>query len=499
MNAHLAGLVLGVAAVAAGQVPGGARNVTVDATTQPAEPSEALKARYTTLQELYERAAPSVVKVSALGGGKTIQSGSGFFVAKGGVLVTNWHVVNHPEVSALRVKTAGGREVRADLLAFDVKADLAVLRVTAPLTSAPVLQGRNADSVKVGEGAVTIGCPGSLALSFGKGIVSGIRTAEDVRTAIRNAMRFDAKEPDHGYKYVQTDAGVYHGNSGGPLLDLEGRVLGVATLRIPDSQLGFAIEWRAVADLLKKADPARPVDLAEVRKKRPATARGRWGKPSTVKQLALAIRQARGALYCTRCFGSGVIRVSVGTRRTVKRPGAWGGGKDSVISTKRVPRGCPICGGVGTTTKTSLLYKRLCAVASTLVRLEPGKGQTGAGWKKAGELFDDSAFHYVSHARGLMASARAVLGSPQRHVGEPTVFVGRVRAVAFEKSATYLLVRIYGSEQDVFVVSRAHITVLKGQWCAIVGLVAGAVVDSPIVLAVSVASVHPNPRRRSVK
>ena len=149
-------------------------------------------------------------------------SGSGFIIDPTGIIVTNKHVID----GALNITVlfSDGGSARATLVAVAAFVDLAVLKVDVdrPL---PVLKWGNSEALRVGQGVLAIGNPLGLGLSVSAGIVSALnRNIEDTP--------FD--------NYIQTDAAINHGNSGGPMVDLNGDVVGVDTaLYNPDEAGGF--------------------------------------------------------------------------------------------------------------------------------------------------------------------------------------------------------------------------------------------------------------------
>ena len=148
--------------------------------------------------------------------------GSGFIIDPGGIIVTNKHVID----GALDIKVlfSDGDRVPARLVAVAAMLDLAVLKVDVdrPL---PVLKWGNSEALQVGDAVLAIGNPLGLGMSVSAGIVSALnRDIQDTP--------FD--------NYIQTDAAINHGNSGGPLVDLDGEVIGVDTaLYNPDEAGGF--------------------------------------------------------------------------------------------------------------------------------------------------------------------------------------------------------------------------------------------------------------------
>ena len=148
--------------------------------------------------------------------------GSGFIIDPAGIIVTNKHVIDG--AISVNVLFSDGNRASASLLAVAGMADLAVLKVTVdrPL---PILKWGNGGTLRVGDAVLAIGNPLGLGLSVSAGIVSALnRDIQDTP--------FD--------NYIQTDAAINHGNSGGPMVDLKGDVVGVDTaLYNPDEVGGF--------------------------------------------------------------------------------------------------------------------------------------------------------------------------------------------------------------------------------------------------------------------
>ncbi|HDI12190.1 MAG TPA: PDZ domain-containing protein, partial [Candidatus Bathyarchaeota archaeon] len=196
----------------------------------------------TWLAEIYEEVKDSVVliRVTLKGGG--LVQGSGFvydysgFSYSGPVIITNYHVV-HEFVSdnalSLSVTFANGNGYAAEVKGIDPYADLAILIVNdAPPQEFKPLQLVNSSTLKVGDPVIAIGNPFGLVGSMTTGIVSALG-------------RSISEEYTGGFvipNVIQTSAPINPGNSGGPLLNCLGKVVGVTTAIVADSQgVGFAI------------------------------------------------------------------------------------------------------------------------------------------------------------------------------------------------------------------------------------------------------------------
>ena len=178
------------------------------------------------LADLVARASPSVVGVEHRGG-----QGSGLVIAPDGLVLTNAHVARGGG-GRLGVRLPGGDAARAERVGEDPRTDLAVIRVEARGLSPLPLADR---PLRVGELVIAIGNP----LGFERTVTLG------VVSALHRQLPSPAGQLDG---LVQTDAAVNPGNSGGPLLDAEGRVAGVTTAMVPWAHgLAFAIPARTAA------------------------------------------------------------------------------------------------------------------------------------------------------------------------------------------------------------------------------------------------------------
>src|SRR5580698_9998444 len=180
-------------------------------------------------------------------------SGSGFVIDSQGDIVTNAHVLQPPsggKVTKLTVVFANGDRVPARVLAYNLAADVGILRVDHYAKLPPPLELGDSSRLEQGQWAIAIGEPLQLQQTVTVGVVSAFNRSEPIPT--ENGGEIDFKG------LLQTSAPINPGNSGGPLIDLDGQVIGInqSTVRSAYAQgIGFAIPSNTVstvvADLLK--------------------------------------------------------------------------------------------------------------------------------------------------------------------------------------------------------------------------------------------------------
>lgn len=166
-----------------------------------------------------------------------VGGGSGFFVSKDGLLVTNRHVVDDARAE-YTVLFENGTQAKARVLDIDPTLDLAIMKVEG-VTDAPVLELGDSDAVEVGQTVIAIG---NALAEFQNSVTRGIISGKNRRIVAGGVGGAEVIE-----EAIQTDAAVNLGNSGGPLLDVRGRVIGVNTAVSSRGQsLSFAIPVNAV-------------------------------------------------------------------------------------------------------------------------------------------------------------------------------------------------------------------------------------------------------------
>ena len=170
---------------------------------------------------------------------KASSLGSGFIINKNGTIITNNHVINNAEDIVVKV---GGKEYKAKVLGADPYSDLAVLKIDTNKKFKPVKFG-NSDKARVGDWVVAIGNPFGLGGTVTAGIISA-------RNRDINLTRYD--------DFIQTDASINQGNSGGPLFNLEGDVIGINTAIFSNKPssgsvgIGFAIPSNAASNIINQ-------------------------------------------------------------------------------------------------------------------------------------------------------------------------------------------------------------------------------------------------------
>ena len=199
----------------------------------------------TALSQLYEEVRDSVVLISGVTSGGTVQgSGLVYNFSNTIVVVTNFHVVY--DTQSLSATFSNGNGYSAEIIGTDAYADLAVLKVNAPAYELKPIEVVSSQGLKVGDPVIAIGNPYGLIGSLTTGVISALG-------------RTITEEYAGGFSIaniIQTSTPINPGNSGGPLLNYLGSVVGVTTAIVSDSQgLGFAVPsntiLREIADLIK--------------------------------------------------------------------------------------------------------------------------------------------------------------------------------------------------------------------------------------------------------
>ena len=190
-------------------------------------------------------------------------AGTGIIVSSDGYIVTNYHVIH--DVIAVKVDLPNGDSYDAKIVGWDVVTDLAVLKI-APDSDLPVVEWGNSDSMRVGDWVVALG--NALSLKGGPTVTLGIISA---------LGRTVPTERGPLYDMIQTDAAINKGNSGGPLVSLDGKVIGISTAMLSQAQgIGFAVSSETVLpvidSLIEHGEVVRPSMQVSVEDVTPAIA-----------------------------------------------------------------------------------------------------------------------------------------------------------------------------------------------------------------------------------
>ncbi len=183
-----------------------------------------------TAEQIYRRDAPGVVQITATSVSQvstdpfnllpstpqTSESlGSGFVIDKAGHIVTNYHVIQGAK--KVQVSFSGQDEITATVVGKDPSTDVAILKIDAHARALTPLELGNSDAVIVGDPVDAIGNPFGFTRTLTTGVVSAVQRQIEAPNSL---------PIDHA---IQTDAAINHGNSGGPLIDAHGRVIGVTS------------------------------------------------------------------------------------------------------------------------------------------------------------------------------------------------------------------------------------------------------------------------------
>jgi serine protease Do len=195
------------------------------------------------IAELVERVRPSVVSITTEAVRRGLfrdftdeGAGSGVIIRPDGLVATNSHVVNGFE--DIRVHLDDGRTFDAEIVGLDLISDLAVLRIDA--TDLPYLTPAGSGSLRVGDWVIAVG--NAAALRGGPTVTLGIISGRGRTIETELGQLFDL---------IQTDAAINEGNSGGPLIDLDGNVVGINTAMLRQAQgIGFAVSSEVATPIL---------------------------------------------------------------------------------------------------------------------------------------------------------------------------------------------------------------------------------------------------------
>lgn len=181
--------------------------------------------------------------------------GSGFVISRDGSILTDLRIV--ATVGEIRVVSSDGEEHPAKVIGTDPHLELALLRAEGIPASVPVLQLDDSESIDLGQWVVALGSPFAGEIIANPGVITGVGKRREI-----------ANPPQQKYRgYLHTDAAIHAGNSGGPLLDMGGNVVGVNHAVAPGASrqsaaLGFAVPAGEITRILERLSQGNVVDRA---------------------------------------------------------------------------------------------------------------------------------------------------------------------------------------------------------------------------------------------
>jgi putative serine protease PepD len=318
------GIALGGAA-ALGDLGSSTTVIREEAFTQTSSPAAFQQTRARSINEIYRGAAPGVVHIDTASQAERAV-GSGFVIDKAGHIVTNYHVVRG--ATSIRVSFSNNERIKAKVVGVDPSTDLAVLKVDVKSRALRSLPLGNSDTVRVGDEVIAIGNPFGLDRSVTSGIVSAVQ------------RRIEAPNQLSIEHVIQTDAALNHGNSGGPLLDAGGDVIGVnAQIETGSSAIdgnvgvGFAIPVNTVRDVAAKL-------IRDGKVEHPFLGiEGKTLVPSIARLFHLPARS--GVLVVSVRPGSGAAKAGLrgATNQVMVEGESWPAGGDLIVEAdgQRVP------------------------------------------------------------------------------------------------------------------------------------------------------------------
>jgi serine protease Do len=251
--------------------------------------------------------------------------GSGFIISEDGLVVTNEHVASKNS-KTIMIALSDGNTYEAELLGSDELADLSLLQIKGERESFPYVNFADSDEIMVGEWTIAMGNPFGLFSDGQPSVTVGVVSAKE------RDFRPDPQDPRVYVEMIQTDAAINHGNSGGPLVNSNGEVMGVNTFIFTGGTsngfvgLGFAIPSNRVQKIVEQLKESGSVSLEydPGMKFVPVTRQLIMQYPSIPRVLGLFVTEVNKSGPAYECgIMPGDVIVQIGDERVTSDMHAW--------------------------------------------------------------------------------------------------------------------------------------------------------------------------------